>query len=128
MSIFYKPEKFPQPGVAGGGIPQYRATIVYNEHIDIDRLIYDIEKMSTLTRDTVYMSVCALRERIRYYGMQSSTVHIPGLGTFKPVIKSNCCDSEREVNASLIKYTRLVLRPCKELEDAFLEVNYKKYR
>lgn len=128
MSILYKAEKFSEPGVAGGGIPQYRAAIVYNEHIDIDRLIYDIEKMSSLTGDTVYQSVLALRERIRYYGMHSSTVHIPNLGTFKPVIKSYSCDSEMKVNASLIKYTRMVLRPCKEMEDAFRMVDYQKYR
>ncbi len=31
MSILYKPEKFPEPGVAGGGNPRYRAAIVYKE-------------------------------------------------------------------------------------------------
>jgi len=128
MSILYKPEKFPEPGVAGGGNPRYRAAIVYKEHIDFDRMVYDIEKITSLSQDTILASILAMRERIRYYGMHSSTLYIPHLGTFKPVIKSDTCDSEKKVNASLIRYTRMVLRPCKELEDDFRMVDYKRYR
>lgn len=128
MSILYKPEKFPEPGVAGGGNPRYRAAIVYNEHIDFDRMAFDIEKMSSLTKGDLEASILAMRERIRYYGMYSSTLYIPHLGTFKPVIKSDTCDSEKEVDASLIRYTRMVLRPCKEMQDAFQMVDYKRYR
>jgi hypothetical protein len=59
---------FTQPGVVGGGIPQYRAAIVIRGTIHLDQLIHDIEKNDfKYTVPMWLVSYAALRVRLGYY-------------------------------------------------------------
>jgi len=128
MSVFYKPQKFSQPGVAGGGIPQYRAAIVYRGTIYLEQIIQDIEEMTCVHGADVVAVVEAMRSRLGYYLSYGNIVMINGFGTFIPFIQSQTCNSFDKVDASLIKRISIGYRPCPSLEKVLFNATFEKAR
>jgi len=119
---------FTQPGVVGGGIPQYRAAIVIRGTIHLDQLIQDIEKMTLIHGADVVGVVAALRSRLGYYLSYGNIVMINGFGTFIPFIQSQTCNSFDKVDASLIKRISIGYRPCPSLEKVLFNATFEKAR
>lgn len=128
MSILYKPQMFSQPGVAGGGIPQYRAAIVYKGTIHLSQIIQDIEKMTLIHGADVVGVVSALKNRLGYYLSLGNIVVIDDFGTFIPFLQSKTCNYPNQVNASLIKRVSIGYRPCPNLEKVLFNTSFEKVR
>ncbi|HOS15414.1 MAG TPA: hypothetical protein PKX15_00085 [Bacteroidales bacterium] len=128
MSILYKPEGFSQPGVAGGGILQYRAAIVHRGTIDMDRIIQDIELTTTVSGTDVKAVVSALRERMEYYLSYGYRIVIINLGTFTPFIQSYVCKSIDEVDVNAIRRVSVGYRPCSNLQHVLFNATFERAR
>jgi len=128
MSILYKPQMFTQPGVVGGGIPQYRAAIVIRGTIHLDQLIQDIEEMTLIHGADVVGVVAALRSRLGYYLSYGNIVVIDEFGTFYPGMQSYVCNSQDQVNVSLIKRISIGYKPCPSLRKVISNVTFEKAR
>jgi len=128
MPILYKAEKFPQPGVSGGGIPQYRASIVYRGTIYMDQIVKDIELMTSVSAVDVESVVLALRNRLEYYLTDGYRVVINHLGTYTPFMQSHACLRMNQVNVNTIKRVTIGYRPCARLENALFNATFEKAR
>ena len=128
MSVFYKPQKFSQPGVAGGGIPQYRAAIVYRGTIYLEQIIQDIEEITCVHGADVVAVVEAMRSRLGYYLSYGNIEVIDEFGTFYPGMQSYVCNSQDQVNVSLIKRISIGYKPCPSLRKVVSNVTFEKAR
>lgn len=128
MPILYKAEKFPQPGVAGGGIPQYRASIVYRGTIYMDQLVKDIELITSLSASDMESFLLALRNRLEYYLKDGYRVVVSHLGTYTPFMQSHVCPSIKQVNVNTIKRITVGYRSCPRLKNALFNATFEKAR
>ena len=128
MSILYKPEKFPQPGIAGGGILQYRAAIVHRETIYMDRIIQDIESTTTVSSTDVKAVVSALENRMEYYLSYGYRIVIINLGTFTPFMQSSVCKNIDEVDVNAIRRVSVGYRPCSSLQRVLFNATFERAR
>lgn len=60
MPISYKLIQRPEPGVAGGGVKKWYASLVLKEQLSIDDLVKSIEKFSALSEPDIRGVIVAL--------------------------------------------------------------------
>lgn len=126
MAIKYQVQEKAQPGVKGGGIRKYYATIVNDGEVTIDDLVKDIEKFSALSEPDIRGVVIALENVIQDSLANSKIVRLEKLGTLYPSLSSEGRDKEEEVDANCIKKVGVNYRPGARILQAIQNAGFKK--
>ncbi|GHT18382.1 hypothetical protein FACS189429_4830 [Bacteroidia bacterium] len=103
MAIKFKTVERGQPGVAGGGVKKYYASIVTDGEVTIDDLTKEIEKFSSLSEPDIRGVIIALENVIQNKLAESKIVRLEKLGTFYPAISSEGKTTAAEVTEHAIK-------------------------
>ena len=88
MAIKYKIIQKTQPGVAGGGVKKFYASVVVDGEVTVDDLVKEIEKFSSLSEPDIRGVIIALENVIQNKLADSKRVQLEKLGTFIPTIHS----------------------------------------
>ena len=111
MAIKYKSIQKTQPGVAGGGVKKFYATVVVDGEVTVDDLVKEIEKFSSLSEPDIRGVIIALENVIQNKLADSKRVQLEKLGTFIPTMHSEGRDKEEEVNSHVIRSVGVNYRP-----------------
>jgi predicted histone-like DNA-binding protein len=111
MAIKYKCIQKTQPGVVGGGVKKYYASVVVDGEVTVDDLVKEIEKFSALSEPDIRGVIVALENVIQTKLANSKKVLMEKLGTFYPAIQSEGRDKEEEVNSHAIRGVGVNYRP-----------------
>ena len=126
MSIKYKLIEKGQPGVAGGGTKKWYASIVTDGELDIDDIVKQIEKFSSLSEADIRGVVIAVENVIQEALADSKIVRLDKLGTFYPTLSSGGAVTEKDFNQSLIKSAGVNYRPGKRILDTIKSKGFEK--
>lgn len=126
MSIKYKLIEKGQPGVAGGGTKKWYASIVTDGELDIDDIVKQIEKFSSLSEADIRGVVIAVENVIQEALADSKIVRLDKLGTFYPTLSSGGAATEKDFNQSLIKSVGVNYRPGKRILDTIKSKGFEK--
>ena len=126
MSIKYKLIEKGQPGVAGGGTKKWYASIVTDGELDIDDIVKQIEKFSSLSEADIRGVVIAVENVIQEALADSKIVRLDKLGTFYPTLSSGGAATEKDFNQSMIKSTGVNYRPGKRILDTIKSKGFEK--
>ena len=126
MSIKYKLIEKGQPGVAGGGTKKWYASIVTDGELDIDDIVKQIEKFSSLSEADIRGVVIAVENVIQEALADSKIVRLDKLGTFYPTLSSGGAATEKDFNQSLIKSAGVNNRPGKRILDTIKSKGFEK--
>lgn len=126
MSIKYKLIEKGQPGVAGGGTKKWYASIVTDGELDIDDIVKQIEKFSSLSEADIRGVVIAVENVIQEALADSKIVRLDKLGTFYPTLSSSGAATEKDFNQSLIKSAGVNYRPGKRILDTIKSKGFEK--
>jgi putative DNA-binding protein len=126
MSIKYKLIEKGQPGVAGGGTKKWYASIVTDGELDIDDIVKQIEKFSSLSEADIRGVVIAVENVIQEALADSKIVRLDKLGTFYPTLSSGGAATEKDFNQSLIKSAGVNYRPGKRILDSIKSKGFEK--
>ena len=126
MSIKYKLIEKGQPGVAGGGTKKWYASIVTDGELDIDDIVKQIEKFSSLSEADIRGVVIAVENVIQEALADSKIVRLDKLGTFYPTLSSGGAATEKDLNQSLIKSAGVNYRPGKRILDTIKSKGFEK--
>jgi predicted histone-like DNA-binding protein len=111
MAIKYKIIQKAQPGVAGGGVKKFYASMVVNGEVTIDDLVKEIEKFSSLSEPDIRGVIVAVENVIQDELADSKMVRLEKLGTFYPTLHSEGRDTEEEVDSRAIRSVGVNYRP-----------------
>ena len=126
MSIKYKLIEKGQPGVAGGDTKKWYASIVTDGELDIDDIVKQIEKFSSLSEADIRGVVIAVENVIQEALADSKIVRLDKLGTFYPTLSSGGAATEKDFNQSLIKSAGVNYRPGKRILDTIKSKGFEK--
>ena len=126
MSIKYKLIEKGQPGVAGGGTKKWYASIVTDGELDIDDIVKQIEKFSSLSEADIRGVVIAVENVIQEALADSKIIRLDKLGTFYPTLSSGGAATEKDFNQSLIKSAGVNYRPGKRILDTIKSKGFEK--
>ena len=87
MSVLYTAHKVAQPGVKGGGIPLYRAGIVYRGTITYKQLVEQIESSSLVNGADVVAVIYHLRRLLSIISSYGYIVILDNLERFFHIFK-----------------------------------------
>ena len=79
--------------------------------VDKEKLIDEIESRCTLTSSDIKAALDALQESIIDHVRNGTSVRLGDLGSFRPTITSQACDTAAEVSADAIKSVRCRFTP-----------------
>ncbi|MDR2627836.1 MAG: hypothetical protein LBC40_07370 [Dysgonamonadaceae bacterium] len=111
MAIKYKVIQKTQPGVVGGGVKKYYASIAIKGVITVEDLAKKIEKFSSLSEPDIYGVIIALENVIQLELADCNIVRLKELGTLYPTISSEGRDEAEKVDAGCIKGVGVNYRP-----------------
>jgi len=111
MSIKYNVIERGEPGVVGGGIKKWYASVVSDGEITIDNLTQEIEKFSALSEADIRGVIIALENVITSQILNGKTVRLDQLGSFSPALSSDGTATKAEFTSSFIKRGKIHYRP-----------------
>jgi predicted histone-like DNA-binding protein len=126
MSIKFKTQERGEPGVAGGGVKKYYASILTDGEVTIDELVKEIEKFSALSEPDIRGVIIALENVVQDKLAQGKIVRLDILGSFYPALKSASSDTPEKVTAANIKSVGINYRPGRRLIAALKNIGFKK--
>lgn len=126
MSIKYKAVEKPQPGVKGGGVKKWYASISNNGEVSIDDLVKQIEKFSALSEADIRGVIIALENVMQEALSNGKTVRLDKLGSLYPSLSSKGADTEKEVTPHLIRSVDVNYRAGKRILEAMKAAGFEK--
>ncbi|MDR1864936.1 MAG: HU family DNA-binding protein [Bacteroidales bacterium] len=126
MPIKFKSQEKGEPGVPGGGVKKYYATIVTDGEATIDSLVKEIEKFSALSEPDIFGVVKALENVIQDKLANGKIVRLDKLGSFYPALKSAPSDTPEQVSVANIKGVGINYRPGSRLIAALRNAAFRK--
>ena len=126
MSIKFNVVEKPQPGVVGGGVKKWYASVKTDGEISIDNLTKEIEKFSALSEADIRGVIIALENVIVNEIVNGKIVRLDKLGSFYPSLSSEGSATEADFNVSLIKAAKMNYRPGTRINDALKTAKFKK--
>lgn len=118
MAIPYKVVQKGQPGVVGGGVKKFYASVVTTGETTIDELTKEIEKFSALSEADIRGVIIALENVIQNKLAEGKIVRLEKLGSLYPSLSSKGVDTEVEVTSSIIKEATVNYRPGERIVNA----------
>lgn len=126
MAIKFKVVEKPQPGVTGGGVKKWYATVKTDGEITIDELTKEIEKFSALSEADIRGVIIALENVMVNQIVNGKIVRLDKLGSFYPSLSSEGAATEAEFNISLIKGAKINYRTGTRIADALKVAKFQK--
>jgi predicted histone-like DNA-binding protein len=126
MALKFKSRPKAQPGVPGGGVQKYYASIVFGDEVTVDDLVKDIEKFSSLSEPDIHGVIIALENMIQTRLSESRIVRLERLGSFYPSMSSEGRDTEEEVDSNCIRSVGVNYRPGSRILKALKDAGAKK--
>ena len=126
MAIKFKAIEKGQPGVVGGGVKKFYASIVIDGEATVDEIVRDIEKFSSLSEPDIRGVILALENVIQTKLSDGKIVRLEKLGSFYPSISSKGENSQAEVTSDTIKEVSINYRPGDRLKKVINEAGFKK--
>ncbi len=105
---------------------KYYATAVADGSTDLDELAEMVASQSTVSRADCYAVLTALEDNIVKMLDQSKIVRLGNLGSFQVAVKSEGKETSEEVNASVIKGSRVKFRPGKAFRRMLKTLEFSK--
>lgn len=128
MAIKYNVNEKPQPGVVGGGIKKWYASVKTDGEVTIDELTKAIEKFSALSEADIRGVIIALENVIVDELASGKIIRLDKLGSFYPSLSSEGAATEAEFSTALIKGAKVNYRPGKRIEDALKTATFSKVK
>jgi len=128
MSIKYTVIERGQPGVAGGGVKKWYASVITDGEMTIDDIVNEIEKFSSLTESDIRGVIIALENVIQKELANGKIIRLDKLGSFYPSLSSNGSVTELDFNTTLIKSAHVNYKPGKRISDALKIATFKKVK
>jgi len=128
MPIKYNVIERPQPGVTGGGIKKWYASVANDGELTVDDLTKQIEKFSALSEADIRGVIIALENVIQDSLANGKIIRLDKLGSFYPSLSSNGAATEEEFDTSLIKGAKVNYRPGKRISNALKTAAFKKMK
>ena len=128
MSILFKADIKSKPGVKGGAEHRYYPRIVTTQKIDLNQVAIEIERSSTLSKSVVFHVVKELELYLADKLQDGCSVHLDGLGIFRPTIQGTPALSPEELKSSNIKKVNIQFHAGKTLRDAVNMASFKKVK
>lgn len=126
MSIKYNLTEKGQPGVAGGGIKKWYATIANDGEVTVDDLTKKIEKFSALSEADIRGVIIALENVIQDELVNGRIIRLDKLGSFYPSLSSEGVVDAKEFTSANIKSAKVNYRPGKRISNALSAAVFKK--
>lgn len=126
MPIKYKLIEKGEPGVTGGGIKKWYASIVNDGELSIDDLTKQIEKFSSLSESDIRSVIIALENVIQDQLTNGKIIRLDKLGSFYPSLSSEGVTKKDDFNSSKIKGAKVNYRPGKRISDALANTVFRK--
>jgi len=126
MSIHFKTVAKGQPGVAGGGVKKYYASVVSGGEADIESITRSIERMCTVNGADIRAVLYALVEVASEELSKGNIVRLGDLGSMRVSISSEGCEKEDDVSASSIKDAYVLFTPGKMINNTMATLSFKK--
>lgn len=126
MAIRYKLVEKAQPGVKGGGKKKWYANVVNDGELNVDDLVKQIEKFSSLSEADIRGVIIALENVVQTALSESKIVRLEKLGTLYPTLSSNGVDTEKEFTANQIKSVGVNYRAGNRIIDAMKAAGFEK--
>lgn len=126
MAIHFKVQEKGQPGVAGGGLKKFYASVATEGEVTIDEIVKEIEKFSSLSEPDIKGVIVALENVIQEKLAQSKIVRLEKLGSLYPSISSEGADKAEDVNAKHIRNVSVNYRPGTRIVQALENAGFKK--
>jgi predicted histone-like DNA-binding protein len=126
MPIKFKSQERGEPGVAGGGVRKFYASIVTGEEVAVDAIVKEIEKFSALSEPDIRGVIIALENVIQDKLANGHIVRLDKLGSFYPAIKSGPSETPEQVSAANVKSAGINYRPGSRLTAALKNAGFKK--
>ncbi|MDR0714069.1 MAG: hypothetical protein LBF89_07425 [Bacteroidales bacterium] len=126
MAITFKAQERGEPGVTGGGVKKYYASVVFEKEVSIDALVKEIEKFSALSEPDIRGAILALENVIQEKLADGHIVRLDKLGSFYPSLKSAPSDTPEQVSAGNVKNVGINYRPGNRLITTLKNAGLKK--
>ncbi len=126
MTVMYKSVPKVQPGVLGGGLIKFYATIVRERPVELRKFASEIANMSTLTTTDVFAVLEAFVDRLYVHMEEGRIVRMGDFGTFTPSLNSLSNDQPESVSRSSIKRFKVNFRPSLLLKGRLSNVQFEK--
>ena len=112
MSINY--QMFPLVNLKSGET-EFHAKVVNGQTIGTKQLAHEIEHATSLTKADVKAALNALSEAIKEHLKEGDSVHIEGLGYFKPSLKCTKKMTREKASGKFIEVRSINFRPEREM-------------
>ena len=126
MAILFNVMEKGQPGVVGGGVKKFYATIKYDGEVTIDDLVKEIEKFSSLSEPDIRGVIIALENVIQDKLSNSKIVRLEKLGNFYPSFSSEGVEKAENFSSNNIKKVNVNYRPGVRIIKALENAGFKK--
>lgn len=126
MSIKYKLIEKAEPGIPGGGIKKWYASIITDGELTIDDLTKQIEKFSSLSEADIRGVIIALENVIQQQLTDGKIIRLDKLGSFYPSLSSEGVFQKEDFTVSKIKWAKVNYRPGKRINNALQTATFRK--
>lgn len=126
MSVSYKVIQRGEPGVVGGGVLKYYATVVPGPTLSLEELAQDVADNTTVSETDAYAVLKALEKQIPKQLSRGFKVQLGDFGNFRLSISSNGSDMEEDITESSIKKARIIFYPGRYIKNALKTLDYVK--
>ncbi len=128
MSINYRALEKGQPGVPGGGVARFYASIVRGKRVTTEKLVAEISELNTVNEADAFAVISSLYQILVRHAADGRTVEMGQLGHFIPSIQSTSEDTREEVDKNSIKRFKFNFQPSVKLKKALAQMEFEKVR
>lgn len=126
MPVKFKVIKKSQPGVKGGGTKKYYASAHITHEKSLKRLIKEMEKTCAVDYEDIRTVLLTLVDAFKQSLLNGEIVRLGEIGSLRIVVSSDGADSENDVNADIIKSSRIVFTPSTTMIQELKDLEYVK--
>lgn len=126
MAVKFSVIEKTQPGIPGGGVKRFYASVKQQGEANIQELTTSIEKISTVSGADTRAVLYALVDVISQELSNGRIVRLGDLGHLRVSLRSEGKDSPQEVTASSIKGARFIFTPGTLLKKTLKTLTFQK--
>ena len=116
MSVKFKSILKAEPGVPGGGVKKYYASIVHSGVVDFDKLANLISLATTVSRTDVLAVLDVLEIYMNLELECGGILHLGNFAHFRLSSHSKGVDNEEDVTSDIIESSSIIFTPGKSME------------